>query len=58
MELSAVQRRIRDFYFKDGVGAPPETSYVHRAQLVADRQLFSLEDQSRNTTSATAPAAP
>jgi len=51
MELSPVQRRIRDFYFKDGLGAPPETSHVHRAQLVPDQQLFSLEDLRRHLNS-------
>jgi len=43
MELSPVQRRIRDFYFKDGLGAPPEASHVHRAGLVPEQRLFSLE---------------
>jgi hypothetical protein len=43
MELSPVQRRIRDFYFKDGLGAPAEASHVHRANLVPEQRLFSLE---------------
>jgi hypothetical protein len=42
MELSPIQRRIRDFYFKDGLGAPPEVSHVHRRNLVADQQLYSM----------------
>ena len=36
MELSPVQRRIRDFYFKEGLGALPEVSHVHRANLVPE----------------------
>ena len=42
MQLSPVQRRIRDFYFKDGLAAPPDVTHVHRAALVPDQQLFSL----------------
>jgi hypothetical protein len=34
---------IRDFYFKDGLGAPPEVTHVHRASLVPDQRLFTLE---------------
>lgn len=48
MQLSPVQRRIRDFYFKDGLGAPPEVTHVHRAGLVPDQQLFSLEHLRRH----------
>jgi hypothetical protein len=48
MELSPVQRRIRDFYFKEGLGAPPEVSHVHRRDLVADQQLFSMEHLRRH----------
>ena len=43
MELSPVLRRIRDFYFKEGLGAPPGVTHVHRPGLVPDQQLFSLE---------------
>jgi hypothetical protein len=43
MQLSPVQRRIRDFYFKEGLGAPADATHVHRAGLVPDQQLFSLE---------------
>src|SRR6266487_7102600 len=43
MELSPVQRRIRDFYFKEGLAAPPEVSHLHRPNLVPDQQLFSME---------------
>jgi len=42
MQLSPVQRRIRDFYFKDGLAAAPDVTHVHRAGLVAEQQLFSL----------------
>jgi len=42
-QLSPVQRRIRDFYFKEGLSAPPDVTHVHRASLVPDQQLFSLE---------------
>jgi hypothetical protein len=42
MQLSPVQRRIRDFYFKDGLAAPPDVTHVHRAGLVPEQQLFSL----------------
>lgn len=42
MQLSPVQRRIRDFYFKEGLDAPAAASHVHRAGLVPDQQLFSI----------------
>lgn len=48
MELSPVQRRIRDFYFKEGLGAPPEISHVHRAGLVPDQRLFTLNHLRRH----------
>lgn len=48
MELSPVQRRIRDFYFKDGLGAPSDVSHVHGRNLVPDQTLFSLEDLRRH----------
>jgi len=48
MELSPVQRRIRDFYFKEGLGAPPEVTHVHRPNLVPDQSLFSLEHLRRH----------
>ncbi|MEP7063663.1 MAG: cupin domain-containing protein [Betaproteobacteria bacterium] len=47
-ELSPVQRRIRDFYFQEGLGAPPEATHVHRANLVPDQRLFSLEHLRRH----------
>ena len=43
MELSTVQRRIRDFYFKEGLAAPSDVTHVHRPNLVPDQQLFSIE---------------
>jgi hypothetical protein len=43
MELSPVQRRIRDFYFKEGLCAPSDVTHVHRPGLVPDQQLFSIE---------------
>jgi hypothetical protein len=48
MQLSPVQRRIRDFYFKEALGASPEVTHVHRANLVPDQQLFSLEHLRRH----------
>ncbi len=48
MELSSVLRRIRDFYFKEGLAAPPDVTHVHRAGLVPDQQLFSLEHLRRH----------
>ena len=48
MQLSPVQRRIRDFYFKEGLAAPPDVAHVHRARLVPDQQLFSLEHLRRH----------
>ena len=48
MELSPVQRRIRDFYFKEGLPAPPGVSHVHRPNLVPDQQLFSMEHLRRH----------
>ena len=44
MELSPVQRRIRDFYFKEALTAPPTLTHVHSAGLVPDQRLFSLAD--------------
>jgi len=48
MELSPVQRRIRDFYFKECLGAPPEVTYVHGKAIVPDQRLFSLEHLRRH----------
>ena len=48
MELSPVQRRIRDFYFKEGLVAPPDVTHVHRAGLVRDQRLFTLEHLRRH----------
>ena len=48
MQLSSVQRRIRDFYFKEGLGAPPDASHVHHPDLVPDQQLFSLDHLRRH----------
>jgi hypothetical protein len=48
VQLSPVQRRIRDFYFKEGLGAPPTVSHVHRPSLVPDQQLFSIEHLHRH----------
>jgi ribosomal protein L16 Arg81 hydroxylase len=48
MELSPVQRRIRDFYFQEGLRAPSEVSHVHRANLVPDQRLFSMEHLRRH----------
>ena len=48
MQLSPVQRRIRDFYFKEGLGAPSAVTHVHRPGLVPDQQLFSLEHLRRH----------
>ena len=48
MQLSPVQRRIRDFYFKDGLGAPPDVTHVHGPNLVPDQQLFSIEHLRRH----------
>jgi hypothetical protein len=48
MELAPVVRRIRDFYFKDALGAPPDVTHVHRTGLAGDQQLFSLEHLRRH----------
>lgn len=48
MELSPALRRIRDFYFKEALTAPPEATHVHRASLAADAQIFSLEHLRRH----------
>src|SRR5438552_8389505 len=48
MELSPVQRRIRDFYFKEGLAAPSDVTHVHRPNLVPDQQLFSIEHLRRH----------
>src|SRR6185312_7621714 len=48
MELSPVLRRIRDFYFKEALAAPPGVTHVHRPGLVPEQQLFSLEHLRRH----------
>jgi len=48
MELSPAQRRIRDFYFKEALGAPRTASHVYRANLVPDHRLFSMSDLRRH----------
>ena len=48
MELSAVQRRIRDFYFKEALAAPRTVSHVYRAGLVPEQRLFTLADLRRH----------
>ena len=48
MELSPVQRRIRDFYFKEALSAPAATRHVHRAGLVPEQRLFRIEDLRRH----------
>jgi hypothetical protein len=48
MELSPVQRRIRDFYFKEGLAAAAEVTHVHRPGLVPEQRLFSLEHLRRH----------
>ena len=48
MQLSPIQRRIRDFYFKEGLSAPSDVTHVHRSQLVPEQQLFSLEHLRRH----------
>ena len=48
MQLSPVQRRIRDFYFKEGLASPADVTHVHAARLVRDQQLFSLEHLRRH----------
>jgi hypothetical protein len=53
MELSPVQRRIRDFYFKEGLGAPAEASHVHHPALVPDQRLFSMEHLRRHLNNPT-----
>ena len=44
MELSSVQRRIRDFYFKEALAAPRDVAFVHKLGLVPDQRLFSIAD--------------
>jgi ribosomal protein L16 Arg81 hydroxylase len=48
MELSPVQRRIRDFYFKEALAAPRSASHVHKRALVPDQALFSIDDLRRH----------
>jgi ribosomal protein L16 Arg81 hydroxylase len=48
MELSPVQRRIRDFYFKEALAAPGGVSHVHKPGLVPDQRLFSVADLQRH----------
>ncbi len=47
MELSPLQRRIRDFYFKEALTAPRTASHVHKPGLVPDQRLFSMADLRR-----------
>jgi ribosomal protein L16 Arg81 hydroxylase len=48
MELSPVQRRIRDFYFKEALAAPRALSHVHKPGLVPDQRLFCVADLQRH----------
>jgi ribosomal protein L16 Arg81 hydroxylase len=48
MELSPVQRRIRDFFLKEALSAPPAVSHVHRPGLVPEQRLFSIADLRRH----------
>ena len=43
MELAPAARRIRDFYFKEALGAAADATFVHRTGLVPDQRLFSIE---------------
>ncbi|HZI83032.1 MAG TPA: cupin domain-containing protein, partial [Casimicrobiaceae bacterium] len=48
MELSPVQRRIRDFYFKEALATPRTASHLHKPGLVPDQRLFSMADLRRH----------
>lgn len=48
MELSPVQRLIRDFYFKEALAAPRAMSHVHKPGLVPDQRLFTIADLQRH----------
>jgi ribosomal protein L16 Arg81 hydroxylase len=48
MELSPVQRRIRDFFLKEALAAPRTASHVHRPGLVPEQRLFSVADLRRH----------
>jgi len=48
MELSPVQRRIRDFFLKEALTAPRSASHVHRPGLVPEQRLFSVADLRRH----------
>jgi Cupin superfamily protein len=48
MELSPVQRLIRDFYFKEALAAPRAMSHVHKPGLVPDQRLFTIADLHRH----------
>ena len=43
MDLAPHLRRLRDFYFKEALAAPPAVTHVHRPGLVPPDALFSLE---------------
>ena len=48
MELSPAHRRIRDFYLKEALAAPPTLSHVHKPGLARDQRLFSIADLRRH----------
>lgn len=48
MELSPTLRKIRDFYFKEALAAPRESTHVHRPNLVPEQRMFSLEHLRRH----------
>ena len=51
MELSPIQRRIRDFYFKEALATPRSITHLHKAGLVPDQRLFSVADLQRHLNS-------
>jgi quercetin dioxygenase-like cupin family protein len=47
-ELPPQLRLVRDFFFKEALSLPPESSYLHRPGLIKDQTIFRLEDLRRH----------
>ena len=47
-DLPPALRRVRDFYFKEALGAPSDVTHVHRPGLAAGQRLFRMEDLRRH----------
>jgi hypothetical protein len=47
-ELPPQLRLVRDFFFKEAMSLPPESTHLHRVGLIKDQTIFRLEDLRRH----------